>query len=252
MLIDWFTVIAQIVNFLILLALLKVFLFDRVTSAMDKRAQNIQEKFDAAEESKQNAQEAEASYREKAEALEEAREEKLKEAEKAAKNRREELLAKAREEVETQKEKWRESLAGEKTSFLREVKETTVTQIFRITEKALAELAGADLEERVLETFLARISEKKEGADISEMKPPFTITTGFPLSEDHQNTLRNKLFPDTASPPTVRFETNPELLTGIEVTGEGAKITWHGADYLKRLEDRAASVIESEAGDAAS
>ena len=45
MLIDWFTVFAQVVNFLILVALLKKFLYSRVTAAMDERAGEIAERF---------------------------------------------------------------------------------------------------------------------------------------------------------------------------------------------------------------
>jgi hypothetical protein len=38
-LINWFTVIAQIVNFLILVVLLKYLLYDRIIKAMDERRQ---------------------------------------------------------------------------------------------------------------------------------------------------------------------------------------------------------------------
>ena len=41
MLIDWFTVVAEIVNFLILLWLLKRFLYKPVLNAMDKREATI-------------------------------------------------------------------------------------------------------------------------------------------------------------------------------------------------------------------
>ncbi len=37
MLIDWFTIIAQIINFLVLVALLKYFLYGRILQAMDRR-----------------------------------------------------------------------------------------------------------------------------------------------------------------------------------------------------------------------
>ena len=61
MLINWFTVVAQIVNFLILVFLLKYFLYDRVIRAMDQREQRIQQRLQEAEEKKQEAeQEAEA------------------------------------------------------------------------------------------------------------------------------------------------------------------------------------------------
>ena len=42
MLIDWFTVVAQIVNFLVLVALLKHFLFGRLVKAIDERKKKVE------------------------------------------------------------------------------------------------------------------------------------------------------------------------------------------------------------------
>ncbi len=47
--IDWLTVIAQIVNFLILVWLLKRFLYQPVINAMDQREQRIAERLQKAE-----------------------------------------------------------------------------------------------------------------------------------------------------------------------------------------------------------
>ena len=41
MLIDWFTVVAQVINFLILMGLLKYFLYNRILGAMDEREQHL-------------------------------------------------------------------------------------------------------------------------------------------------------------------------------------------------------------------
>ena len=57
MLIDWFTVIAQIVNFLILMGLLKYFLYDRVIAIMDERQRKIDERLTDSEETKKAAEE---------------------------------------------------------------------------------------------------------------------------------------------------------------------------------------------------
>ena len=48
--IDWFTVAAQIVNFLILVALLKYFLYGRIVDAMDRREQSIAQRWNLAEQ----------------------------------------------------------------------------------------------------------------------------------------------------------------------------------------------------------
>ena len=57
MLIDWFTVIAEIVNFLVLVALLKHFLFGRLVAAIDAREERIAARLREAEQKNQDAKE---------------------------------------------------------------------------------------------------------------------------------------------------------------------------------------------------
>ncbi|GAH31154.1 unnamed protein product, partial [marine sediment metagenome] len=56
MLIDSFTVIAQIINFLILIYLLKRFLFNRIIKIMDDREMQITGQMQDAETAKEEAQ----------------------------------------------------------------------------------------------------------------------------------------------------------------------------------------------------
>ena len=53
MLIDWFTVIAQVINFLILVWLLKRFLYRPILNAIDAREKRIAAKIADADEKKQ-------------------------------------------------------------------------------------------------------------------------------------------------------------------------------------------------------
>ena len=48
--INWFTVIAQIINFLVLVGLLKYFLYGRILQAIEKRDQQIRAQRAAAEQ----------------------------------------------------------------------------------------------------------------------------------------------------------------------------------------------------------
>ena len=55
MLIDWFTVIAQIVNFLVLVYLLKRFLYKPIIKAMDGREQRIAGRLEEADKREEEA-----------------------------------------------------------------------------------------------------------------------------------------------------------------------------------------------------
>jgi len=60
--IDWLTVAAQVVNFLILVYLLKRFLYKPVIAAMDRREARIRDRLEKAREREQEAQSRAESY----------------------------------------------------------------------------------------------------------------------------------------------------------------------------------------------
>lgn len=53
--IDWFTVVAQIINFLILVALLKYFLYGRIVAAMTQRQEEISARWEEARQQREAA-----------------------------------------------------------------------------------------------------------------------------------------------------------------------------------------------------
>ena len=54
-LIDWTTLVTQIINFLVLVAFLRIFLYKRVVTAMDRRSAKIASHFEAAETKEKDA-----------------------------------------------------------------------------------------------------------------------------------------------------------------------------------------------------
>lgn len=63
MLIDWFTVVAQIINFLILVFLLKHFLYGRIINAMDQREARITSRLEEAETQRKEAENEAAMFK---------------------------------------------------------------------------------------------------------------------------------------------------------------------------------------------
>ncbi len=145
MLIDWFTVLAQIVNFLVLVALMKRFLYGPLVAAIDAREQSIAARLaeaarkeqEAAARIEQLAKEAAETEREKAAVLAAARAD--------ADRQRGEILAQARENVKALEAKWRDELEREKAAFLDEVRRRAAAEILAATRGALHDLACADV-----------------------------------------------------------------------------------------------------------
>jgi F-type H+-transporting ATPase subunit b len=94
--IDWFTVSAQIINFLILVFLLKKFLYGPIIRAMDKREEKIAGRLNDAGQKQEEAQKEIKRYRKKNEDFESQRADMLAEAKTAAEQQEKQLIAMAR------------------------------------------------------------------------------------------------------------------------------------------------------------
>ena len=146
MLINWFTVVAQIVNFLILVVLLKYLLYNRIIKAMDERERKIQLRLKEAEEKEQAAEREVESLREKNRDFDEQREKMLAQAKEEAETRRRDLTQEARQAVTNLRLVWQEAIQREKESFIQDLRKMAATQVYAIARKAFEDLADAALE----------------------------------------------------------------------------------------------------------
>src|SRR5580700_2283763 len=96
MLIDWFTVAAQVVNFLILVWLLKRFLYKPVLAAIDEREKRIATQLQDAEKKKAEALKEQTDFQHKNDEFERQRFALLLEVTSSGKNERDKLLETAR------------------------------------------------------------------------------------------------------------------------------------------------------------
>src|ERR1700679_685978 len=100
MLIDWFTVGAQALNFLILVWLLKRFLYKPILNAIDARERRIASELADADAKKKEAQKESDDFQNKNKAFDEQRGALLGKATDEAKAEREHLLGEARKEAD--------------------------------------------------------------------------------------------------------------------------------------------------------
>ena len=252
MLIDWFTVAAQIVNFLILVALLKYFLYGRILQAMEERERAIASKFMEAEAKTLEADRAVDSHRRKILEFEEQRHELFVQTKHEADIKRNEYLEEARREVGEIRLKWRESIERERTGFLKDLRQRAATQVYRITRRALQDLANASLEERLAEMFIQQIQQTHEAPWESILQSfdnhatPLIIQTAFAVPPDLQHRIVSALQNKLAKNIPVTFEVQPEKSAGIELKTPGYTIGWSFEQYLNDLEASLSTALEEE------
>lgn len=121
--IDWFVFFSQIVNLMILMFLLKKFLYGRIIGAIDAREAKIAALFEEAEQSRRGAETAALTHERKLRELDEGYEAMTEKARQDAEKYRERLEEKAREETDFLKNRWTDAVKSERENFLRELRQ---------------------------------------------------------------------------------------------------------------------------------
>ena len=246
MLIDWFTVAAQVVNFLALVWLLKRFLYKPVLAAIDAREKKIAAELEDAEKKKAEASREQAEFQKKNEDFEKQRSTLLLEARNASNTEGKKLLEAVRGNAEELKLKLQKSIADERETLNRMVVTLVQCEVFSIARKALTDLAGASLEERMAYIFLHRLHELKrqqlEGFKASPKRA--LIRSAFELPLPEKKLIEEAVQALLGETKAIVFEVRSDLICGIEFMVDGQKMAWSVGDYLTSLTQKMDSLLK--------
>jgi F-type H+-transporting ATPase subunit b len=242
MLIDWFTVIAQVLNFLILVWLLKRFLYKPILNAIDAREKKVADELANADAKKAEAQKEKEEFKRKNEEFDQQRAALLSKAKDEAKSERQRLLEEARKDASDLRSKQQEALRNDKQNLNQEISRRAQQEVFAIARKALTDLAGTSLEERTVEVFVQRLNELKGEekeqltSALSASPNQMLVRTTFDIPKAQHDLIKKTIKETLGVEIQAKFETSPDLVSGIELTINGQKVAWSIADYLTSLE----------------
>ncbi|MFS8067414.1 MAG: F0F1 ATP synthase subunit delta [Byssovorax sp.] len=253
MLIDWFTVGAQALNFLILVGLMRRFLYKPILKAIDAREKRIASALADADAKQAEAGKQRDDLQRKNAELDQQRAALLAKATDDAGVERERLLDEARKAADALTEKRMEALKGEARSLDRAIRRKTQDEVFAIARKALTDLATTSLEERLGEVFTRRLSELDGNAKdalgkaLAASPDPAVVRSAFVLPAAQRAVIQNALNETFSAEVRIRFETAPELVCGIELAAGGQKVAWSIAGYLGSLEKSVGELLSKRA-----
>lgn len=251
--IDPFTLIAQLVNFLILVLLLKRFLYNPIVRTMDEREHKIASQLEEARLKEEEATREARVCADERRRLEDRRGEMLSEARREAEQWRRDLAARAHEEIEASKRRWGRAIEREKQTFLRELRQRTGEEVYAISRRALKELAGAELEDRMIDAFIVKLEqmdaeERAEIATAARRSPHGAIIySTFAIDQDTRARLDAVVRETISWDIAIGFKLSSELICGIELRAGGRKAAWSLDSYLSDL-DEAMELALSESG----
>ncbi|MGI9451333.1 MAG: hypothetical protein ACR2QH_11970 [Geminicoccaceae bacterium] len=240
--IDWITVIAQLVNFLVLIWLLKRFLYGPITQAIERCEARITERMQDAEDATQEAEKQAEALAEQHAALDYRQDEIMDEARHQAKMLRERLEQEAREEVETLRIAWRQQVDDEREDFLGSIRQSAARHVVDLARSVLKELADADLEAQVAKRFADRLralddKSRQDLATAAEAEQEHAlIESPFVLSDSTKAQLTRTVREVIGEDLHVNYSEVSELMLGLRLRIGGRTVTWTLADYFDRLE----------------
>jgi F-type H+-transporting ATPase subunit b len=252
MLIDWFTVAAQALNFAILVWLMKRFLYRPILDAIDAREKRIAAELADAHAKQAQAQQERDAFQHRNNAFDLERASLLSQARMDAEAERRRLFDQARTAADALSASRREALLREAQDLDEALSRRTQREVFAIARKALAELSTASLEERMVDVFTRRLG-MLDGPAKASLAQALTAATdaalvrsAFDLPPAQRAAIQSVVRETFAADIALRFETAPDLVAGIELSAHGQKVAWSISEYLESLRQGVAELTQPE------
>lgn len=248
--IDWVTIIAMIVNFLVLVFLLRRFLYGPIMKVMDEREQKIVQREEEAAEKTRHAEAEAGRFREKELALREQEEAIMEQARLEAEAEKRSLGEEARREMAALQKRWQEAFFRQQESFVIELRRQMGKQACRIARQCLQDLADAQLEEMTWNVFIGKV-ETLEADEMVKLKDllaqgegKINVRSAFEISAEKIGRLKEKLGGLASGELQLHHDIDPGLVCGLELEANGYRIAWTIESYLEGLEDQIMKTLE--------
>lgn len=254
MLIDWFTFIAQVVNFLILVYLLKRFLYQPILKAIDDREERVARQLQEAAAQQEAAAGQHQKYQRLTDELSQQKEELMARAKTEAEAEHQRLLDDARRDYEDLRSRLQQSLKKEQASLSQNLQQRAQAEIFEMARKVLADLADTSLEAQMALVFVRQLEDLDEEqkthlcATLLPAKGPLLLRSAFELQPRERKIIKAALDHYLGQSVELEFRASPEEIGGIELSSNGFKLAWSIRDYLHELEERVAALAEEMQG----
>lgn len=155
--IDYHLIIAQIVNFLIVLAVLYFFALKPVVKLLTEREKKISKSLKDAEEVAQKLEDTDNDYNKKIAQAKKEAQEIIDQATITASVKQEEMISNAKNDVESIISAGKSRLAEEKNKMLDEVRQELADLVIMTTEKVLRDVAREEIDKKVIKQKLDEI-----------------------------------------------------------------------------------------------
>ncbi|REJ90869.1 MAG: F0F1 ATP synthase subunit B [Planctomycetota bacterium] len=240
--IDWFTFAAQIVNFLVLVALLRWLLYGPIVGAMQKREETIANRLEEADQKREEAEVKVHEYEDKSQQLDQKRDELFRDARHEAHEEQQRLLNEAKQEIDRRREQWQDELRREQEEFLSDLRRQAGELALQAARHTLSQLADSELEQWMFDAFVSRLeqldSEQREEIrhHLGNGDAEVLVRSAFDVPDKERERLSETIRKSFDGDAEVSFDLSDDMICGVELDVSGYTFGWNVKDFLHHLE----------------
>lgn len=246
MLIDSFTVIAQLINFLLLVWLLKRFLYRPILRAIDAREQRLRDAQQQAEQQRQQATQLQHQLEHERTAFHEQQQTLAQARQQQAEQQAQQWLEEQRQQIDEQRRRWQQQLCQEQQAVHHQLTAHAQQALIDSLRQILQDLADQPLEQQLYQVFIHQLTHLDNTGRQQLAHALRSSQTGgsavllrssFALSEEQQRELR-QLLSEHWQCHDIGFCRDTTLICGLELVTDGHKVSWTLAQRLDELEQQ--------------
>lgn len=244
---DWSTFLLEVINFLILVWVLKRFLYQPLLNVIEKRRQKIEVELAQAAEGQEEAKTLQAQYEARLADWEQEKRAAMDELKQQLAQERSKGMQRLKDELEQQRLKHQTRDQQQQTQWRSQAEAEALQLGGAFAARLLQGLAGPELDMRLQQLFIDRLAALPEGAlrelreDWQNGSSSIDVVSAVPLDAERQQAIRQAL--EQKFGPSSRhwqFTPDEKLIAGLRISIGGWMLQVDLQDELRFFSEAAA------------
>jgi F-type H+-transporting ATPase subunit b len=236
---NWSTFVLEIINFLILVWVLKRFFYEPVLDVIAKRRETIDKKIAEAQQLNKQAIELKREYKNRLSNWEKEKQRAKDILKQKLNSERTRQLKIIKKDLILEKEKNKNAIERRRIESIRQIEHEALKQSTKFASKFLASLSGPELEARLIKLTVNNLKKldknKKNSLKNRWGENPNTVAidSAYPLTDVQKKQLEDTINEIAGKPITAAYSQNPDLLAGLLIKIDAMILKANVRDDLK-------------------
>lgn len=219
---DWSTFVLEIVNFLILVWLLKRFLYKPVMNMVEKRRASVEQTLKDAEDARDEARRLQAGYEEREAQWQQELAQRRKALDEQLDAERDKRMNALSGELDAERERRRSREAQDRAAHEQVLQAQAAAQAARFAARLLERLASPQLQQDIIDLLLDDLgalpdTQVRQLRDAAEAAESVQVASAMAIPEKERKRLHDALSKHLPKLPPLQYAESPELMAGLRI-----------------------------------